>query len=109
MTVPRLIAVPVFPPLVSRLPCLVETNEWGGGGGKALDPPFTAVQMQRYIRFARRLNPVITPEGQKTMVECYRALRENDCVGRNKVRAQLPSGSRAGSRPQSFARDVGVS
>lgn len=54
--------------------------------GQALDPPFTAMQMQRYIRFARRLNPTITPEGRRTMVECYRALRENDCVGRNKVR-----------------------
>lgn len=43
------------------------------------------MQMQRYIRFARRLNPTITPEGRRTMVECYRALRENDCVGRNKV------------------------
>ncbi|CAN0280353.1 unnamed protein product, partial [Ectocarpus sp. 8 AP-2014] len=50
-------------------------------GLRALDPPFTAMQMQRYIRFARRLNPAITPEGRKTMVECYRALRENDCVG----------------------------
>eukprot|EP00903_Cladosiphon_okamuranus_P008448 g8117.t1 len=52
---------------------------------EALDPPFTAIQMQRYIRFARRLNPTITPEGRRTMVECYRALRENDCVGRNKT------------------------
>ncbi|CAM9900936.1 unnamed protein product, partial [Ectocarpus fasciculatus] len=52
---------------------------------EALDPPFTAMQMQRYIRFARRLNPAITPDGRKTMVECYRALRENDCVGRNKT------------------------
>lgn len=52
---------------------------------QALDPPFTAMQMQRYIRFARRLNPTITTEGRRTMVECYRALRENDCVGRNKV------------------------
>ncbi|CAM9631186.1 unnamed protein product [Ascophyllum nodosum] len=52
---------------------------------EALDPPFTAMQMQRYIRFARRLNPIITPEGRRTMVECYRALRQNDCVGRNKT------------------------
>ncbi|CAM9337368.1 unnamed protein product, partial [Scytosiphon promiscuus] len=52
---------------------------------EALDPPFTAMQMQRYIRFARRLNPTITAEGRRTMVECYRALRENDCVGRNKT------------------------
>ena len=52
---------------------------------QALDPPFTAMQMQRYIRFARRLNPTITTEGKRTMVDCYRALRENDSVGRNKV------------------------
>jgi hypothetical protein len=29
-----------------------------------LDPPFTKAQMQRYIRFARRLNPVVGPDGQ---------------------------------------------
>ncbi|CAN0262555.1 unnamed protein product, partial [Discosporangium mesarthrocarpum] len=50
---------------------------------EALDPPFSSTQMQRYIRFARRLDPTITLEGRKTMVECYRALRQNDSVGRN--------------------------
>lgn len=67
------------------------------GWAKALDPPFTAVQMQRYIRFARRLNPKITPEGRRTMVDCYRALRQNDCVGRNKVSA-LPDSADVKSR-----------
>ncbi len=41
--------------------------------------------MQRYIRFARRLNPIIMPESKRTMVECYRALRQNDSIGRNKT------------------------
>ncbi len=41
--------------------------------------------MQRYIRFARRIDPIITPESQRTMVECYRALRQNDSIGRNKT------------------------
>ncbi|KAG5193120.1 maternal DNA replication licensing factor mcm6-like protein [Tribonema minus] len=50
-----------------------------------LDPPFTKEQMQRYIRFARRLNPYIGPDGQKAMVECYRALRQNDSLGRNRA------------------------
>jgi DNA replication licensing factor MCM6 len=52
---------------------------------EVLDPHYSKERMQRYIRFARRLTPVITEEGQKTMVECYRALRQNDNLGRNKT------------------------
>ncbi len=52
---------------------------------KTVEGPFSKERMQRYIRFARRLNPIITPESQHTMVECYRALRQNDSIGLNKT------------------------
>ncbi|OQS05577.1 DNA replication licensing factor MCM6 [Thraustotheca clavata] len=34
--------------------------------------------LQRYIKFARTLNPVITDDAKRMMVACYRRLREND-------------------------------
>jgi DNA replication licensing factor MCM6 len=41
--------------------------------------------MQRYIRFARALNPRITPECQKVLVDCYRKLRQGDSMGRSRT------------------------
>ncbi len=52
---------------------------------KTVEGPFSKERMQRYIRFARRLDPIILPESKRTMVECYRALRQNDSIGRNKT------------------------
>ena len=46
--------------------------------------PFTKDQMQRYIRFARAINPKITPESQKVLVDCYRKLRQGDTLGRSR-------------------------
>eukprot|EP00980_Cylindrotheca_fusiformis_P031785 scaffold26966_cov201-Cylindrotheca_fusiformis.AAC.3 len=51
---------------------------------KAVQPPFTRDQMRRYIKFARTLNPRITPESQRVMVECYRKLRQGDSLGRSR-------------------------
>ncbi|KAH9086415.1 hypothetical protein LEN26_020178 [Aphanomyces euteiches] len=34
--------------------------------------------LQKYIKFARTLNPVISPDAKRMMVACYRKLREND-------------------------------
>ncbi|EQC36434.1 hypothetical protein SDRG_05891 [Saprolegnia diclina VS20] len=34
--------------------------------------------LQRYIKFARTLSPVITEDAKRMMVACYRRLREND-------------------------------
>ena len=45
-------------------------------------PPFTKDQMQRYIRFARTINPRLTPESQRVLVDCYRKLRQGDSLGR---------------------------
>ena len=44
--------------------------------------PFTKEQMQRYIRFARTINPRLTVESQKVLVDCYRKLRQGDSLGR---------------------------
>lgn len=41
---------------------------------------YSEEELKRYIKFARTLNPVITLETKRTMVACYRSLRENDVV-----------------------------
>ncbi|GMF33781.1 unnamed protein product [Phytophthora fragariaefolia] len=41
---------------------------------------YSEEDLKRYIKFARTLNPVITPEAKRMMVACYRSLRENDVV-----------------------------
>lgn len=51
---------------------------------KAVQPPFSTDQMRRYIKFVRTLNPKITPESQRVMVECYRKLRQGDSLGRSR-------------------------
>ena len=52
---------------------------------EAVKPPFTVEQMQRYIRFARTINPKITPKSQKVMVDCYQKLRQGDTLGRSRT------------------------
>ena len=47
-------------------------------------PPFTKEQMQRYIRFCRTINPKITEESKRMLVDCYRKLRQGDTLGRNR-------------------------
>lgn len=47
-------------------------------------PPFSKEQLQRYIRFARTINPVITPESQQVIVDCYKKLRQGDSMGRSR-------------------------
>ena len=46
---------------------------------------FTTAQLQRYIRYARTINPTIPPKVQPLLVECYRKLRQGDAVGQNKT------------------------
>ena len=50
-----------------------------------VDPPFTQDQMLRYIRFARTLNPKITEESRRVLVDCYRRLRQGDTMGRSRT------------------------
>lgn len=51
---------------------------------RAVKPPFTKDQLRRYIRFARTLNPKLTPESQRVLVDCYRKLRQGDTLGRSR-------------------------
>jgi len=55
------------------------------GSSEAVEPPFTKEMMQRYIRFAKTLNPVISPESERVLVESYRGLRQGDSTGRGKT------------------------
>jgi MoxR-like ATPase len=50
-----------------------------------VDPPFSPQQMLRYIRFARTLNPQITEESRRVLVDCYRKLRQGDTMGRSRT------------------------
>ena len=50
-----------------------------------IDPPFSQEQMLRYLRFARTLNPQITEESRRILVECYRKLRQGDTMGRSRT------------------------
>lgn len=52
---------------------------------EAVRPPFTKEEMQRYIRFTRTINPRITLESQRVLVDCYRRLRQGDTLGRSRA------------------------
>jgi DNA replication licensing factor MCM6 len=52
---------------------------------EAVKTPFTKEQMQRYIRFARSLNPRLTEESRNILVDCYRKLRQGDTLGRSRT------------------------
>lgn len=52
---------------------------------EAVRPPFTKEEMQRYIRFTRTINPKITLDSQRVMVDCYRKLRQGDTLGRSRA------------------------
>ncbi|RHX96616.1 hypothetical protein DYB25_005665 [Aphanomyces astaci] len=45
---------------------------------KAVEQAYPEEALQKYIKFARTLNPVISPDAKRMMVACYRKLREND-------------------------------
>ena len=47
------------------------------------DVPFTQQQLQRYIRYAKCINPQLTQDSRKVLVECYRLLRQNDMLGKH--------------------------
>ncbi|KAJ5690430.1 DNA replication licensing factor mcm6 [Penicillium macrosclerotiorum] len=55
---------------------------------KAIDPPLTTEQLQRYIQFARTFRPIFTEEAKALLVQRYKELRANDTqgVGRNSFR-----------------------
>eukprot|EP00937_MAST-01D_sp_MAST-1D-sp2_P004520 g4520.t1 len=54
--------------------------------GKAVSvrTEYSREQLQRYIKFARQFNPVLTTASRDALVECYRKLRTNDTAGHGK-------------------------
>ncbi len=47
----------------------------------AINPPFTATQLQRYIKYARTFKPKMTKEARDFLVERYKELRSDDAQG----------------------------
>lgn len=47
----------------------------------AIDPPYSAEDLQQYIRYARTFKPKMTPEASDFLVEKYKELRESDAQG----------------------------
>ena len=64
---------------------IVDNFRVGGPQVKEKECPFTTEQMGVYLRFAKTISPKITPKAKKKLVECYRALRQGDMVGKNKT------------------------
>ena len=64
---------------------LIGVHKEGGLERASADVPFTREQVQRYIQYGRTINPMITPESRPVLVECYRLLRSNDLLGKNKT------------------------
>jgi len=51
---------------------------------EVLAPPYSTDELQRYIRYARAFDPQISPSGAQELVNCYRQLRQQDTLGRNR-------------------------
>ena len=64
---------------------IIDVHRNGGFTKVDSEAPFTTDELQRYIRFARTINPIITKDSKKVLVECYRLLRQNDMLGKNKT------------------------
>ena len=64
---------------------IVDVHSSGGVERAANAVAFSSEQLSRYIQFARTFNPIINEEGKKVLVECYRLLRSNDSLGKNKT------------------------
>ncbi|SCU95315.1 LADA_0G14906g1_1 [Lachancea dasiensis] len=51
---------------------------------QAIDPPFTAEQLRRYIKYARTFKPVMNEEARTYLVDKYKELRKDDAQGFSK-------------------------
>lgn len=47
------------------------------GREEEVRPPLTQFELQKYIRWARRMKPRMLPEAQHLLVKCYKKLRED--------------------------------
>jgi DNA replication licensing factor MCM6 len=48
---------------------------------EAIEPPFSAEQLRRYIKYARTFKPILTKEARSYLVEKYNELRKDDAQG----------------------------
>ncbi|CAI4061538.1 hypothetical protein SKDZ_07G0650 [Saccharomyces kudriavzevii ZP591] len=48
---------------------------------EAIEPPFSADQLRRYIKYARTFKPILTKEARSYLVEKYKELRKDDAQG----------------------------
>ncbi|AJR79408.1 Mcm6p [Saccharomyces cerevisiae YJM1573] len=48
---------------------------------EAIEPPFSAEQLRRYIKYARTFKPILTKEARSYLVEKYKELRKDDAQG----------------------------
>ncbi len=64
---------------------IIDNHRAGGRAVIRQQAPFSVEELQRYIRFARTINPVLTPESRAVLVTSYRLLRQNDMLGKNKT------------------------
>lgn len=64
---------------------IIAVHKPGGKRAAADAAPFSSDSMQKYIRYARTLNPRFSPESQRKVVECYRLLRQQDILGSHKA------------------------
>lgn len=51
----------------------------------ATSAPFSQEELQKYIIFAKTIQPALTEGSYKVLVDCYRLLRQNDLLGKNKT------------------------
>lgn len=62
---------------VARFIINVHRGQQAGEG----DAEFSKGQLQRYIRLARKVNPIIMPDSRNLLVESYKKLRQADATG----------------------------
>jgi DNA replication licensing factor MCM6 len=65
--------------------CFADVHTEGGARTVSHNAPYTREQLQKYIAYARTVNPVFTERARDTLVQCYRSLRSGDLVGKNKT------------------------
>lgn len=64
--------------------------------------PLAPIQLRRYVRFAKTLQPHIPDESKRRMVSCFRSLRENDHLGRNRTAYRITVSRREKHGPVSL-------
>lgn len=64
---------------------IVDVHRSGGKERASKAVAFNTGQLSRYIQFARTFNPQVNEDGKQVLVECYRLLRSNDSLGKNKT------------------------